>query len=81
MARQVIWMESLDLIMFLPLDQIRISYVGYTSQLVKLDEVDFSVDNYFLLQPININLQEVTVYSNSATSGKQSAIKFCVSLQ
>jgi outer membrane receptor for ferrienterochelin and colicin len=56
------------------LTQLRISYVGYTSQLVKLNEVDFSNEIYFLLQPININLQEVTVYSNSATSGSKTQL-------
>ena len=50
-----------------PSNQLRISYVGYTSKLINLIELDITNENYFLLQPININLQEVTVYSNSST--------------
>ena len=48
--------------------ELRISYVGYTSILINLSELNFSKDNYFPLQPIDINLQEVTVYSNSSSS-------------
>ncbi len=52
-------------------DKIIISYVGYKSSSVGLHKKDFSHLVYFPLQPININLQEVTVYSNTLTTSEK----------
>ena len=60
-----------ELINITKLNQIVIRYVGYTSQIINLVDLDLANTNYFLLQPIDINLQEVTVYSNGTTSGSK----------
>lgn len=52
--------------------EIQITYVGYKGLLVNLDELDYSTEIFFPLNPININLQEVTVYSNNSVSSLSS---------
>jgi outer membrane receptor protein involved in Fe transport len=42
-----------------------ISYVGYKSFIVELNNASYNDENIFSLLPINIFLQEVTVYSNT----------------
>lgn len=42
-----------------------ISYVGYKSRIIDLENFNDTEENVFSLLPINIFLQEVTVYSNT----------------
>ncbi|MEE9431717.1 MAG: TonB-dependent receptor [Melioribacteraceae bacterium] len=49
-------------------DEIIVSYVGYKSSSIKIENSDFKNLVYISLQPININLQEVTVYANTLTT-------------
>ena len=51
--------------------QLLVSYVGYRSLQINLNESDITSRLFIKLQPINIHLQEVTVYSNSALKADQ----------
>ena len=51
-----------------------ISYVGYKSLIVELNNASYNDENIFSLLPINIFLQEVTVYSNTNKDFKLSEI-------
>ncbi len=45
-------------------EKIIISYVGYKSLIIPINDIDQQKENLFSLSPIEIFLQEVTVYSN-----------------
>lgn len=45
-------------------EKIIISYVGYKSLIITIDEIDKQKENLYALSPIEIFLQEVTVYSS-----------------
>jgi len=49
-----------------------ISYVGYKSRIIDLENFNDTEENVFSLLPINIFLQEVTVYSNTNKQEKLS---------
>lgn len=51
-----------------------VSYVGYKSLIIDLNNVKDNEENLFSLFPINIYLQEVTVYSNTNKQMKLSEI-------
>jgi hypothetical protein len=47
-------------------DELIVSHVGYQSKYIIVSKLDYNVVNIIGLQPTNINLQEITVYSNTA---------------
>ena len=53
-------------------DEIMVSYVGYKSGKVDSKSLNPEESNFIYLDPININLQEVTIYSNSALKSEDS---------
>ena len=55
-------------------NSIVISYVGYKSLIVDLNNIKNEEENIFSLFPINIFLQEVTVYSNTSEQTKLSEV-------
>jgi outer membrane receptor for ferrienterochelin and colicin len=55
-------------------DQLLISYVGYKSLTTSLSTIKIGDNNYFSLKPIDINLQEVTVYSNSISPSEEAQL-------
>ena len=52
-------------------DELTISYVGYKTRKIKVLKKDFNEMVVIHLNPINLNLQEVTVYSNTITKSEQ----------
>lgn len=53
------------------LDELTISYVGYKTSNYKISKRSFDELVIIYLNPINLNMQEVTVYSNSTTKSHQ----------
>ena len=52
-------------------EELTISYVGYKTNKYNISKSDFNEIVVILLNPINLTLQEVTVYSNSSTKTQQ----------
>lgn len=48
-------------------DSLLITFVGYKSKIIKLEEEHYKTENQFYLEPINISLREITVYSKINT--------------
>ncbi len=52
-------------------DDLTISYVGYKTRIYKISKKNFDEIVVIRLNPINLSLQEVTVYSNTITKSEQ----------
>ena len=52
-------------------DDLTISYVGYKTRIYKISKKNFDEIVVIRLNPINLSLQEVTVYSNTITRSQQ----------
>lgn len=52
-------------------DRMVISYVGYKSTFIELTNIDLMKTHFIYLQPINIDMQEITVYSNTLSMSEK----------